>query len=331
MGSAGPPLAPSRSGRGVAALHNLRDVLAYAATRGRHDRTDAEVAAEIVASPRGLDLPDGLELTWLGVAGIGLAYGGTRLLIDPYVTRLPVGDLLRRRVVAPDADAIGRHLPPADAVLLGHTHFDHALDAPAIAARDGCPVYGGASAATLMGLHGLAAQAVEVEPHRVYEIGPFEVTFVPSVHSRLVLGLSVPNGGEITCEHVEGLTPQSYCCGQVWGIHISVAGRTFYHQGSADLIDDEVRHRDVDYFLCGIAGRQVTDRYVDRVLGRLQPHRVLVLHQDDFFRPLDAPTGFAFGVDVARFPEEVAAVARDVPVMTLPLLDPLTAVGARAE
>jgi L-ascorbate metabolism protein UlaG (beta-lactamase superfamily) len=209
-------------------------------------------------------------------------------------------------------------VPKADAILLGHTHFDHALDAPAIARRDGCQVYGGSSAARLMALHGLVERAVEVEPHRVYEIGPFEVTFVPSVHSKLVLGLSVPNGGEITCEHLDGLTPQAYCCGQVWGIHLAVGGRTFYHQGSADLLDDEVRHRDVDHFLCGIAGRQVTDRYVPRILQRLQPRSVLVLHQDDFFAPIDAPLGFAFGVDVARFPDEVAAVTRDVPVRTLP-------------
>ena len=40
-----------------------------------------------------------------------------------------------------------------------------------------------------MGLHGLAEQAVEVEPYRAYELGPFEVSFAPSVHSKLLLGL----------------------------------------------------------------------------------------------------------------------------------------------
>src|SRR5690606_7392345 len=106
----------------------------------------------------------------------------------------------------------------------------------------------------------------EVEAHRTYEVGPFEITFVPSVHSKLVLGRSVPSDGEITCEHVDGLTAQAYRCGQVWGIQIEVAGRTFYHQGSADLIDDELTRREVDVFLCGVAGRQVTERYLPRIL-----------------------------------------------------------------
>ena len=52
----------------------------------------------------------------------------------------------------------------------------------------------------------------------------------------LQLGLRIPFSGELTCDHVDELTPQAYRCGQVWGIHVEVAGMRFYHQGSADLI-----------------------------------------------------------------------------------------------
>lgn len=300
------------------ALSNLRDLLTYAATRKGHDRTDREVLDELAVGHDQLGLPAGVEVRWLGVAGFAISYEGTTILIDPYVTRRPIGDLLRRRVWSSDPALLDRHVPRADAILLGHTHFDHALDAPGIAERDGATVYGGASAAHLMGLHGLAPQAVTVEGHRPFEIGPFTVTFVPSVHSKLVLGLKVPNGGEITCEHLEGMTPQAYCCGQVWGIHLEVAGATIYHQGSADLLDDEVRHRGVDVFLCGIAGRQVTDDYVGRILPRLDPATVVITHHDDFFEPFGRPDhGLAFGVDVARFVDEVDAVARDLRVVSL--------------
>ena len=299
------------------ALANLRDLLAYAAGRSGHDRADQAVLAELAIPAAELGLPASVEVRWLGVAGFAISCEGTTVLVDPYVTRRPVGDLLRRRVWSSDPALLDRHVPRADAILLGHTHFDHALDAPAVARRDGATVYGGTSAATLMGLHGLVHQAVTVDAHRPYEIGPFTVTFVPSVHSKLVLGLKVPNGGEITCEHLDGLTPQAYCCGQVWGIHIEVAGTTIYHQESADLIDDEVRHRDVDVFLCGIAGRQVTDDYVGRILRRLDPRTVVITHHDDFFRPLDAAPGLAFGVDVARFADEVAAVSPDARLVAL--------------
>ncbi|MEZ5178523.1 MAG: MBL fold metallo-hydrolase [Acidimicrobiales bacterium] len=302
----------------TSALRHLADVVGYAATRRGHDAADRVALGHLTRGPQALGLPTAVEVRWLGVAGFALSCEGTTVLIDPYATRLGLGHLLRRHVVGPDLAAIDRYVPRADAILVGHTHFDHALDVPAIARRDGCPVYGSTSARHLLGLHGLAEQAVVVEPHRTVEVGPFEITFVPSAHAKLALGLAVPNGGELTCDHVDGLTPQAYCCGQVWGIHVAVAGATIYHQGSADLVDDEVRHHDVDVFLCGIAGRQFTDRYTERIVSKLRPRTVVIAHHDDFFRPLGAESGLAFGVDVARFHDEVAAVAPDATVLALP-------------
>jgi L-ascorbate metabolism protein UlaG (beta-lactamase superfamily) len=302
----------------TSALRHLADVVGYAATRRGHDAADLAALEHLTTSATALDLPAGVEVRWLGVAGFALSHEGTTVLIDPYVTRLGLGDLVRRRVVGADLEAIDRFVPRADAVLVGHTHFDHALDVPAIARRDRCQVYGGSSSRNLLGLHGLARQAVEVEPHRTYEIGPFEITFVPSLHAKLALGLAVPNGGELTCDHVDGLTPQAYCCGQVWGIHIAVAGATIYHQGSANLVEDEIRHRDVDVFLCGIAGRQFTEAYTSRIIGRLRPRTVVISHHDDFFRPIEGPPALAFGVDVERFHDEVATASPDATVVALP-------------
>jgi glyoxylase-like metal-dependent hydrolase (beta-lactamase superfamily II) len=95
-------------------------------------------------------------------------------------------------------------------VLVGHTHFDHAVDAPAIARRHGANAYGSASLGHLMRLHGLGGLAVEVTPHQPYELGPFVVRFVPSRHSKLLFGRKVPMAGELTCDHLDGLAPGAY-------------------------------------------------------------------------------------------------------------------------
>ena len=294
---------------------HVASLMAFAARRGRREADDTQAAAEL-AWTAGVG---GVEVRWLGAAGFALRAEGTTLLIDPYLTRLPLGALLRRRVVPADDAAIARWVDAADAVLVGHTHFDHALDVPAIARRFGCKAYGSTSLAHLMQLHDLAAQAVVVEPYRTYEVGPFAIQFVPSVHSKLALGLAVPSGGELTCEHLDGLTPGAYRCGQVWGIHIAAPGVTFYHQGSADLVDDAVRHRGVDVFLCGIAGRRFTPRYLERVLARLEPRIVVPTHWDDFFRPLDAPVGMSLNVNLAGFADEVRRVSRDFELRTIGL------------
>jgi L-ascorbate metabolism protein UlaG (beta-lactamase superfamily) len=201
-------------------------------------------------------------------------------------------------------------------------YIDHAIDVPAITRRYECSAYGSSSLVNLMRLHGLAERAVQVEPQRRYELGPFTVTFVPSLHSKLLLGFAVPFDGELTCEHLDALSPSAYKCGRVWGIHVEVAGMSFYHQGSANLIDDAVPHGGVDVFLAGIAGRSFTRDYWPRILPRLQPHTIVASHFDDFFRPLDAAMGFSTNVNLAAVPDEVAAVSRDFALATLPLLQP---------
>ena len=298
-------------------LGHVGSGLAYLATARRHQASDHATAAQLAWPPGSSPLPRGLELTWLGAAGFRLAYQGFVLWIDPYVTRLSFGALVRRRVVPASDEAIARWIDRADAIVVGHTHFDHALDVPAIARRFGCPVYGSASLRHLMGLHGLAGQSVLVAPKRAYELGPFRVRFVPSVHSRLNLGLSIPYGGELTCEHLDGLTPQAYKCGQVWGLCIEVGGAKLYHHGSADVLEDEIVDRDVDVFLCGISGRRFTARYLERIVRAISPKLIVPTHYDDFFRPLDEPARFSFNVNLTGFAEEARAVSRDLPVHTL--------------
>lgn len=297
-------------------LRHIGAGLRYLATARRQRRSDHTTARQLAwAGPS--PLPAGLELTWFGTAGFRIAYQGTVIWIDPYVTRLPLADFALRRVVPPSDELVARWIDRADAVLVGHTHFDHALDVPAIARRFGCPVYGSRSVEHLLGLHGLAAHAVVVEPKRSYEVGPFRFHFVPSLHSRLQLGLGIPYSGELTCEHLDELTPQAYRCGQVWGLCIEVGGARLYHQGSADLLEDEIVDRGVDVFLCGAAGRRFTPRYLERIVRALDPKLVVPTHYDDFFRPLGAPTEMSFNVNLTGFADELRAVARDVPVRTL--------------
>jgi len=268
--------------------------------------------------------PGEAEVEWLGVSGYRLSYEGKTVFIDPYFSRAPFRDLVLRRTALPDPAALDRfvHAPgEVVGVLVGHTHFDHALDAPALARRFGCDAYGSRSLVNLMALHGLAERTVEVEPYRTYELGPFEVSFTPSLHSKLLLGLAVPYDGELCCDHLDSLSPGAYRCGQVWGISIAVAGVRFYHQGSANLVDDAVRERGVDVFLAGVAGRSFTHDYWQRILPLLEPRAVVPTHYDNFFRPLGEEMDFVANVQLSHLPEEIGAVSRDFEVAALPRSD----------
>lgn len=301
----------------------LRSLLAHLARRGARSAADHAAQHELASGALEGILPAGLEIEWLGCSGFRLRLEGHTLLVDPYVSRVPLRAVLARRSAPGDPAAVAQHIDRADAVLIGHAHFDHAMDAPNIARATGAQVFGSSSTATLMRLHGLADRAVEVEPYRVYPIGPFEVTFVPSAHSKLVLGLAVNSPGDVTCEHLDELTPWAYGCGQVYGIHIRAGGVALYHQGSAEIVDDAVVHHGVDVLLAGIAGRGYSHRYLERAIRLLEPRVVVPHHHDDFFRPLGQPMELSFNVNLCGAIDEVRAASADVAIATLMPMTPV--------
>ncbi len=299
-------------------------------SRTESNRASADAARELEARSTLVAeaLPTGLQIEWLGVSGYRLTFEGQELFIDPYLSRVPLSSLLLRRTALPDPTLIDRYCPQREGhaavgVFVGHTHFDHAVDAPAIARRFGCPAYGSDSLARLMRLHGLGEQAVVVTPYEDYELGPFRVSFTPSRHSKLLLGAKVPFDGELTCDHLDSLAPGAYRCGQVWGILIEVGGVRLYHQGSADLIDEALRPPagGIDVFLAGIAGRNFTDDYWQRILPKLDPALIVPTHYDDFFVPLGEGQEPIANVKLAELPEEIGAVSRDARIAALPRLD----------
>lgn len=302
-----------------APLRHLGDLAYSRATRRREERRGHEALREL--ERRRLGLPDDLELEWLGVSGYRISFEGKTLFLDPYLSRVPLATLLRGGRALPNEELLHRWAY-ADGevlgVLVGHTHFDHAVDAPAIARRFRCDAYGSRSLLRLMSLHGIAERAVLVEPYRRYELGPFTVSFTPSVHSKLLLGFAVPMDGELSCEHLDALSPRAYRCGDVYGITVDVAGVRFYHQGSANLIDDAVRERDVDVFLAGVAGRSFTPSYWSRILRLIEPKTIVPTHYDNFFAPLGDPMSFVAGARLGDLEEEVEKVSADFELVALP-------------
>ena len=98
----------------------------------------------------------GVRITWLGTAGHVVSTGDTTILLDPYVSRPGFGRLARRRL-EPDEHAISQWIPPhVDAVLCGHSHFDHLLDAPRIALLRGARLAGSPSTCNVARASGVA-------------------------------------------------------------------------------------------------------------------------------------------------------------------------------
>lgn len=264
-----------------------------------------------------------VRLSWLGTAGFVVETKETTLLVDPFVTRPTFGGLIQR--IVPDDLAIARHIPrKVDAILCGHSHYDHVADAPRIAKVTGAKLAGSLSTCAWGRSEGLGEdKLVQVPPSgAVVRFGDVEVRFVPSKHGRIALG-RVPFVGEVRQPPIGPQHFWHYRMGGAFGILIRTPELTIYHNGSADLIDAELDGERADVLLACLAGRKGTENYVARLVSALRPRLVIPTHHDAFFAPLERGLFLLPGIDVEGFVSEVYLRAPEASVITPEYHEPI--------
>jgi L-ascorbate metabolism protein UlaG (beta-lactamase superfamily) len=264
-----------------------------------------------------------VRVRWLGTAGFVVESRETKLLIDPFLSR-PTLPALARRLV-PNETALVNHLPKkADAVLCGHSHYDHVADAPRIATLTGAKLVGSASTCAWGRLEGLEERQLVSIPRGGGEtrFGDIEVRFVPSRHGKIALG-RVPFAGDVRGTPTRPGRIWHYRMGGAFGLLIRAPGVTLYHNGSADLIDAELEGERADVLLACLAGRKGTENYVARLMTALGPQLVIPTHHDAFFAPLEQGVHLLPGIDLDGFVSEVRLRAPGATVLTPAYEEPI--------
>lgn len=241
--------------------------------------------------------PDGaLSVTWLGVSTLLVDDGTSAVMTDGFFSRPSLVEVGLARL-APSESRIDYCLNRAGvnrlaAVLPVHTHYDHVLDSAVVARRTGARLVGGESAANVGRGQGLSPDDIIVAtPGEQMSIGPFGVTLIESHHCP-------PDRfpGEITEPVVPPAKTSAYRCGEAWStlIHHVPSDRRLLIQGSAGFVADALngRRAEVAYLGVGQLGLQPADyitQYWNETVGAVGARRVVLIHWDDFFRPLTEP------------------------------------------
>ncbi len=263
-----------------------------------------------------------VSLRWLGAAAFEIEAAGAVLLVDPFVSRPPVSRLLPWRNIATDEAATARHFPRADLILVGHSHYDHLMDAPSIARRTGARLAGSPTTCNISESLGVekGKLLVQSDPPEPFESGPFKVRFVPSLHGKALLGRA-PYPGRIETPPPAPRRAGDYPSGRVYGLRFEAGGVSFYHLGSADLVDEELEGFGADVLLVGLDGRFHTPNYVERLLRALKPKVVVPCHYDWFFRPLERGLRLLPRIGMEEFFGEIERHAPEARILMPDLLE----------
>jgi len=231
-----------------------------------------------------------LTVMFIGVATLLLDDGETAIMTDGFFTRIPQRAM---RSIKPDREAITRSLQRAGvkslaAVIPVHSHFDHALDSPLVAQQTGAMLVGSGSTANIAKGYGFPDAGIRVvNPGDTVTFGRFKVTFVKSAH--------LPTGyaqGTIAEPLSVPAAASDFKEGDCYSLLIEHDGRTLLIQGSAGFVPGALQGRTADVVYLGIGGmgtrgEPYRDAYWQEIVRTVGAKRVVPIHWDDFFRPLD--------------------------------------------
>lgn len=237
-----------------------------------------------------------LSVTWMGVATLLIDDGSSALLTDGYFSRPSLARVAAGKVAPSPARVDGclarAKVSALEAVVPVHTHIDHALDSALVADRTGARLVGGRSAANVGRGYGLPEDRLVIaasgEP---ISLGAYDVTLVESHHCP-------PDRfpGTIDAPLTPPVKASAYRCGESWStlVHHRPTDRRLLIQGSAGFVRGALAgHRaDAVYLSVGQLGlqpRSYLTEYWTETVRAVGARRVIMIHWDDFFRPLSKP------------------------------------------
>ena len=241
-------------------------------------------------------LDSAVTVTWLGVSTVLVDDGTSALLTDGFFSRPSLLDVGLRRLstsVSRVEDCLKRAgIDRLAAIMPVHTHYDHAMDSAVVAELTGASVFGGDSTANIARGQGLSEdRIVMASPGEEMEFGAFGVTLIESDHCP-------PDRfpGVIAHPVVPPAKASAYRCGETWStlIHHRPSAQRLLIQGSAGFVPGALdgRRTDVAYLGVGQLGvrpLRYIEQYWHQTVQAVGARRAVLIHWDDFFRPLTDP------------------------------------------
>ena len=278
-----------------------------------------------------------VQVTFLGNTTLVIRDKQTTLLVDGFLSR-PGPGLLRCAIgtMGPSKEIIKKELAAAgvarvDAVLVGHAHHDHALDATAIADLYNAEAIGSNSFAKIYdGSHdrSLERKLTPIPPcGGSREFGGFAVHFIPSLHGARCSLIQRLLGGEITQPlhlpaHISRLK-----CGDVFALRITHKQGEIVVTTTAGARAGTLQGRkpaDVLFLSIGYLsseGSGAQDFYWKQTVEATQPDVIVPVHWDDFTiklsEGLKPATGLLGNSEAAMNVVKSRAGQRDVRVLNL--------------
>ncbi len=224
---------------------------------------------------------DEISFRWLGTTGFKVQKGDFVLLIDPYLTRVSFPQIYFGPLV-PNEKILKEKIPKADYIFITDSHFDHFLDAPAIALRTGAKVVGSSTVAKLLRVLKVPEnQIVEVQGGEMLQAGPFSVQVAKATHGSIWFFKLWHHDVDVSCK--PPLKVGDYGNLENRAYRFSADGFSFFATSGSDLDESALKDFRSDLVMANVT--TLPPGYVEKLMRITSPKTIFPTHYDNFFRP----------------------------------------------
>jgi len=279
-----------------------------------------------------------LDLKYLGCAGWEITYGNITVLVDPYISRLKLGNgpstseedqrksYARSDYFESDTISINKIITKADYILVHHSHLDHLSDVPYIAKKTGAKIIATETSCNILRAYGVPNdQLLTVKGGEDYQFEDFSVKVISSLHS--ALGDKHYFNSETYTEPLKApLQLKDFIEGGSLMFLLRFDSHSVLTAGSMNFIEREVQGLKPDIILPGVNfSRLEIYKYTERLLTATGfPKIVIPTHWDNFRVPYGFSQEKAIEEKVKPFIEEVKAASPESKVLIPVHLETIT-------
>ncbi len=276
-----------------------------------------------------------LTFKYFGCAGWEISENNTTILIDPYLTRLKLGETSikisansssepstssiddrktykRTDIFESDTVVINKNINKADFILVHHSHYDHLADVPYIAKMTGAKVIGTETTISILKAYGIEDDKLyTVRGGEDYQFDNFSVRIIPGIHSALgdkhYFSSEVYKEGDIKAP----LQINQFIEGRSLMFLIRFKSNEVLTMGSMNFIERELEGLKPDILLAGVnMSRFNMYKYDERLLSVTNFPRIIIpTHWDNFRLPYGFDQSNGIDQKIKPFIEKVKDVS----------------------
>ncbi|QDO93148.1 MBL fold metallo-hydrolase [Formosa sediminum] len=280
-----------------------------------------------------------LKMKYLGGAGWEMTEGDLTILVDPYLSRLKLGDspanskddtrksFYPKDVYVPDTVTIDKVLDKKiDFILVHHSHLDHLADVPYIAKKTGATVIATETSCKILKAYGIPEkQLLRVRGGEDYQFDKFSVRVIPSIHS--ALNDKHYYDSRMHDEDIDlPLKLEDFIEGKSLMFLVRFNNHKVLTAGSMNFLEREVDGLKPDIILPGVNfSRLEIYKYTERLMALTNyPKIVIPTHWDNFRVPYGFSQDEAINKKVKPFIEEVKIASPNSKVIVPVHLETIT-------